>query len=861
MNEKLKAVFGDPVDAGALEQIENCLVDDRAVAGALMADHHKGYALPIGGVVAYDGAISPSGVGFDIACLAEGTRVSLAEGTRSIQSIVSQDDVLCLDVNRYRVVSPNLGSRARGTQACLKLTLANGREATLTPDHQVRTQRGWVAAEDLRENDRIACNPYVGVPIEPFDLPPALVRIHAYASGDGHLAKSGKKVSIYTTVEQDATDLADDFIKLGCSPKIYRRTRGTNRPEICIDVNSVEFHRTLADLGSPVGKKRWSLESLKWLRDSPRWVRAHWLSSFASAEHVLPTAKSGWLANFGIKQADPVAAELIQSLLESLDYEASLTTSASTKLVTLLGGEDEKLRFLSEIGFCRSAERRVAAASVASVAWQRQDILRRRESARVAARTLRSQGVLHQEVLTRIAESHDVPRGFVHHSIYSDRPSRRGNNVAISPQTLGEGAWVPISSIESDGHHRVWDVATGDSAENFLADGIVVHNCGNMAAKTNLNVFDFGVNPNAKTGELNPEYHAVKNLMREVQKKVAFGMGRSNPDPVDHDLFDDEVWPWLESVSPGLKQKAEQQLGTVGSGNHYVDLLIDETGKFWVANHFGSRGLGHTIASGFMSLHAGRKFNERVPEGEDPIIFDVDSELGAHYIACMNLAGRYAYAGREHVTRQVLGIIGAVSVEEVHCHHNFAWLEDGLWIVRKGATPLTTQPAFIGGSMGDVSVIVRGRSLVNPPVLNWVEDIGALGSAPHGAGRTMSRTAAAGKLRKMWYCNNRNCDFEPERSTGNAAPSVGGRCPKCNLPLRKGQMRDTSTAAIDWPAVREDLRERGIALLGAGADEAPGVYKDLATVISLHSNIEVLHSLRPIGVVMASPDTFDPYAD
>ena len=82
----------------------------------------------------------------------------------------------------------------------------------------------------------------------------------------------------------------------------------------------------------------------------------------------------------------------------------------------------------------------------------------------------------------------------------------------------------------------------------------------------------------------------------------------------------------------------------------------------------------------------------------------------------MTLAGDYAYAGRDYVIEQVLGILGAEAVESVHCHHNFAWLEDGLWVVRKGATPLTADGAFIGGSMGDGAVIVRGTG----------EDIGNL---------------------------------------------------------------------------------------------------------------------------------------
>ena len=74
-------------------------------------------------------------------------------------------------------------------------------------------------------------------------------------------------------------------------------------------------------------------------------------------------------------------------------------------------------------------------------------------------------------------------------------------------------------------------------------------------------------------------------------------------------------------------------------------------------------------------------------------------------------------------------------------------------------------------------------------------------------------------------------------------------------------MRDKATAAVDWDAVRAKLNERGVVVLGSGADEAPQVYKDLTTVLGLHSNIEVIHWLQPQGVVMAGSDTFDPYRD
>lgn len=378
--------------------------------------------------------------------------------------------------------------------------------------------------------------------------------------------------------------------------------------------------------------------------------------------------------------------------------------------------------------------------------------------------------------------------------------------------------------------------------------------CGNKAVRTDI---------------LADELGDLKPWMRQIQKRISFGLKRSASSTTvvaqDHELFDEDIWSEIDT-KPGqpLKQKAREQLGTVGSGNHYVDLLKDEEGYLWIANHFGSRGLGHTIATMGLRWAYGLGEEDKGVEREEPAVLDLDTELGKRYLGGMTLAGEYAYAGRTFVIDEVIKLLGRPAVTEtVHNHHNYAWLEDGYWVVRKGATPLTPSPSFIGGSMGDISVIVRGAldiTNANEPT-GWVEDIGALGSAPHGAGRVMSRTKAAGKIRKFWMCTNRNCNkFEPIRAIGNASPIDGSKCPHCNSVLRKLRMRDDS-GVVDWAAVRTDLTERGIVVLGSGADEAPEVYKDLGTVLGLHSNIVVLHTLQPLGVVMAGDDVTDPYRD
>src|SRR5204862_3803749 len=125
-----------------------------------------------------------------------------------------------------------------------------------------------------------------------------------------------------------------------------------------------------------------------------------------------------------------------------------------------------------------------------------------------------------------------------------------------------------------------------------------------------------------------------------------------------------------------------------------------------------------------------------------PVQFSTRGGLGQSYVEAMKLAGEYAYAGRDLAVERTLGILGTRATEEVHNHHNFAWREshfgEEYWVVRKGCTPaFPGQRGFVGGSMGDVSVIVEG--------VDGQDAKEALYSTVHGAGRVLSRRQAAGK--------------------------------------------------------------------------------------------------------------------
>lgn len=187
----------------------------------------------------------------------------------------------------------------------------------------------------------------------------------------------------------------------------------------------------------------------------------------------------------------------------------------------------------------------------------------------------------------------------------------------------------------------------------------------------------------------------------------------------------------------------------------------------------------------------------------------------------MEIAGRYAYAGRDWVCERVAKILRASIVDEVHNHHNFAWRErhfdKDLWVVRKGATPaFPGQRGFVGGSMGDISVILEG---VESPESQY-----SLYSTVHGAGRHLGRMQAKGK-------------------------------------------RDKSGAWIREPMVNRSehdawIARAGVELRGGDIDESPYAYKRIEQVLDAHRRtIRIVHTLKPIGVCMADDRTYDPYKD
>jgi tRNA-splicing ligase RtcB len=292
-----------------------------------------------------------------------------------------------------------------------------------------------------------------------------------------------------------------------------------------------------------------------------------------------------------------------------------------------------------------------------------------------------------------------------------------------------------------------------------------------------------------------------------LREQTRFGAGAEWKPPREDPILDDPDWQAVPLLRHLRETKGIPQLGTSGSGNHFVEfgelevLTTDpklglQPGKYLaLLSHSGSRGVGYQIADYYSKL-AHSLHPELDKELAHLAWLDMSSEPGQEYWLAMNLAGRFASANHRIIHQQITKAAGLDVLATVENHHNFAWeetLPDGrrVYVHRKGATPAgKDELGVIPGTMGDVGYVVRGKG--NPASLN---------SASHGAGRQMSRNEAFKSITK--------------------------------------KMRDAY------------LRERGVKLLGGGLDESPQAYKRIDEVMAAQRDlVEIVARFQPRLVMM-----------
>ena len=294
-------------------------------------------------------------------------------------------------------------------------------------------------------------------------------------------------------------------------------------------------------------------------------------------------------------------------------------------------------------------------------------------------------------------------------------------------------------------------------------------------------------------------------LDESLQRGTCFGKGKGWQRPHDHDVLDED-WS-VTPITRHVREKAAQQLGTSGSGNHFVEwglvrLPHDDLGLtagtyVGLLSHSGSRGPGAQVCKRYTDIAMQQLPPRYRNDGSLKHLawLNLDQEAGQEYWLAMNLMGRFAAANHEVIHRNVTRRAGAKALAVVENHHNFAWKETlggrQLVVHRKGATPAAAGDlGVIPGSMASPAFIVRGKG-----------DPQSLHSASHGAGRRMSRKAA------------------------------------------KDQFR--------WSMWKTPLREQRVRLLAGGLDEVPGAYKDIHDVMAAQADlVETIGEFHPRIVMM-----------
>ncbi|WP_259016266.1 RtcB family protein [Emticicia fluvialis] len=299
-------------------------------------------------------------------------------------------------------------------------------------------------------------------------------------------------------------------------------------------------------------------------------------------------------------------------------------------------------------------------------------------------------------------------------------------------------------------------------------------------------------------------------LKKALVENTKFGMGGETAHKFDETIMDKAEWQATKIIRD-LKDKAYRQLGTSGTGNHFVewgivevfaedDLLGIPKGEYLaLLSHSGSRGFGGAVANYYSQI--ARQKTKLPKEAAHLAWLDMNTEEGQEYWIAMNLAGDYASANHHEIHKKIAKMIGEKPIKMVENHHNFAWKEvlaDGTEVIvhRKGATPAGRNDlGIIPGSMTDPGFVVRGKG-----------EAEALNSASHGAGRLMSRKKAL--------------------------------------------------SSVTNSALKKALAEKNVYLIGGDLDEAPMVYKNIEAVIASQTElVDVLAKFTPKIVRMADAQT------
>lgn len=666
---------------------------------------------------------------------------------------------------------------------------------------------------------------------------PYLIKVVGYVFGDGTVNLIGRKrkkgaVSFYGKLE-DLKQIKRDLEKININSRIFTRKRyykvknfyqkeyKFSTIEHCLRINSTSFVLLLYLLGVPLGNKTYQEFRIPfWLWQAPRWQKRLFLAAFFGAELSKPATLNKYnfyaptlninkvilfkgngitflkeikklLKEFNIKTTKIVEMDKLGNKGKTIGLRFQISSSS-----------DNLIRFFETIGFEYHREKQKL--SCLAIAYLRQKLLavESRRRVRELVKNLYLKGVPVKNMV-KVYSSDFIGKRFIEHSVWSKRGEPRiafnfmSFEEFVETNGYGDSGFVidEIEEIEKENYKGpVYDFTINNPNHNFIANNFVVSNCGMRLLKSEYS-----------KEELEPY---LEKLAEEIQKEVPSGLGRGRQVKLDFATLDKileggakklveqgygekedaencEANGCLEQadasvVSSHAKNRGRDQVGTLGSGNHFLEIQIvdeifdEETAKVFglfknqiaIMIHTGSRGLGHQIATDYIRvmMKAMLKYKISVPDRQLAAC-PFNSSEGQRYFRAMSAGANYAWANRQMIAhyvrkawKRVLGEKASKLVLLYDVAHNIAKLESyvinnkeiKLIVHRKGATRAfppghpeipekyrqVGQPVLIPGSMGTASYVLVGTEKGEEA---WY-------STCHGAGRTMSRKAATRTL-------------------------------------------------------------------------------------------------------------------
>jgi len=672
----------------------------------------------------------------------------------------------------------------------------------------------------------------------------AIARLLGFALGDGSIVQNkGERKRIYLAFygkKDELMEVKKDLERLGIkASKIYSRNRdvkiknawGSEYISSCEDnhikITSKAFALFMHKLGMPIGTKTHIDYGIpKWIMKSPLWVKRNFLAGLFGADGSkvcfrkytpLPISftqsKSDVLKDSLLNYLADIKKMLSEFGIDSIVYEINALENKVVYRLSIVNEKSIKL-FLGHIGYEYSKDKKEEGLFAYEYLKYKDTVKNiRKNSINKAIDIHRKTGSLSKACSGVVGKW--VNRRFVKRTIYENRTDIRiPKNFPYYEEFVEKygvaGGFVldRIEKIEKIPYNsKLYDVSIHHQSHNFIANGIVVHNCGIRLLKTNLTKED--VQPK------------IKELVSKLFKNIPSGLGskgkiRITKNEIDDVLEDGVKWAidnnygWDEDinyieengcmkeadasyVSDNAKKRGLPQLGSLGSGNHfleiqYVDEVFDEeTAKVYgieknqvvIMIHTGSRGLGHQICSDYLRYmeKAARKYNIKLPDRQLACA-PITSEEGIKYFKAMSCGANYAWTNRQLIThwvRESFEDVFKTPAEDLGMSilydvaHNIAKKEkhkiDGklknVMVHRKGATRAfgpgcedipeaynkVGQPVIIPGDMGTASYLMRGTTTA-------MEE--TFGSTAHGAGRTLSRAKAL----KLYDSNNIKAELE-----------------------------------------------------------------------------------------------------